>query len=245
MRMLKPGVGGADPDDPVPQTHVFGGTLAPRWSLESLYGRLARRVSAGGPVFCHAMAPAGGLGRTARVVERSRPIMEAAVGAGRHVRLAGHSLEGVVAWVLAHDDPEAVELIELWGAPVRGPAVARLFSIVSPAARSLAPRSRRLAQHDRPLDGPIVRVVYSGCDGIVVPPRTSSAVEGKRAADHFVTAPICPFSATARSYEPTRSCIGESSNTCSCPATRRQHERSTRQRPDSSGMTLDRARSRW
>lgn len=181
------------------QTHVFGGTVAPRWSMQWLYGPLARRVAQGGPVAFHTMAPVGGLGRTDRLVDRFRPILEAAAGEGRQVRLAGHSLGGAVAWVLAHEYPDAVELVELWGAPVRGTAVARLFTMVAPEARYLLPHSRWLARYDRPLNGPIVRAVYSGCDGIVVPPRHSSAIEGDRAENHFVTAPICPFSTTRRS----------------------------------------------
>jgi pimeloyl-ACP methyl ester carboxylesterase len=170
----------------VTETHVFGGTLVPGWLASRFYAPLGRRLAAGGPVEYHAMTPHGGLGRTDRVVDSFRPLMESAVDRGAQVRLAGHSLGGVVAWALAHDYPDAVDQIEVWGAPLRGTAVARFFRHLGAEARFLLPASRWLSQYDRPLNGPSVRSYYTACDVLVLPPRRSSWVEGDRAENHFL-----------------------------------------------------------
>ena len=87
------------------------------------------------------MAPHGGLGRTDHIVESFTPMLNDARRAGSPIRLAGHSLGGVVAWALAHEYGDIVDTVEIWGAPVQGTAVARFL-------RNLAPRrgsSRRAA----------------------------------------------------------------------------------------------------
>src|SRR3954452_23403454 len=127
-------------------THVFGGTLVPPLIMPSFYGPLVRRLAEGGPVSYHAMAPWGGLGRTDLIVESFAPLLEAARAGGTPVRLAGHSLGGVVAWALAHEFPDVVDTVELWAAPVRGTAavlLARAFA----EGRFLAPGSRWLTKY--------------------------------------------------------------------------------------------------
>jgi len=102
------------------------------------------------------------------------------------VRLAGHSLGGVVAWVLAHEYPDVVDTVEIWAAPVRGTAFAALLRNVAAEARFLAPGSRWLHRYDRALDGPMARSVYTACDVLVAPPRASSFINGDRAQNHFL-----------------------------------------------------------
>lgn len=168
------------------RTHVFGATLLPAFLLRPFYRTLGSRLAAGGEVSYHAM-PGGGLGRTDAIVEWFLPLLDDARGRGEQVRLAGHSLGGVVAWALAHEIPEAVETVELWGAPLRGTGLAAFFRNVGVAeARFLSPGSRWLARYDTPLCGPRVRSVYTACDLFVMPPRDSCFVEGDGAENHYL-----------------------------------------------------------
>jgi pimeloyl-ACP methyl ester carboxylesterase len=168
-------------------THVFGGTFAPSSILPHFYGRLAGRLAGGGPVNYHAMAPLGGIGRTDKIVESFAPIFEAARARECRLRVAGHSLGGVVAWALAHEYQDVVDVVEVWATPVRGTGVAWLFHHLGAEARFLAPGSRWLKRYDRPLNGPVVRSMYTACDLFVVPPRQSSYVEGDRAQNHLLS----------------------------------------------------------
>lgn len=150
---------------------MFGRTLVPSWLLRRFYAPAAERVSQGGDVHYHAVAPHGGLGRTDHIVDSYRPLLEAAKSNARQVRLVGHSLGGVIAWALAHDHPDVVEIVEVWGAPRRGTAVAGFFRHIGAEARFLLPTSRWLRQYDKPLEGPVVRSVYTACDVLVLPPQ--------------------------------------------------------------------------
>ena len=164
---------------------MFGGTMAPAFAMPRLYGRLARRLSAGGAtVRFHAM-PGGGFGRTDRIVDRFAEELERAALSGARLRLAGHSLGGAVAWALAHELTAHVERVELYGAPLRGTRWAPTWAPL-PEARFVSPMSRWLRRYDRPLDGPVVVSVYSWLDTFVVPPRRSSHVEGSAAQNHFL-----------------------------------------------------------
>lgn len=179
-------------NEPAPgayDTHVFGGTLIPSWMMPVFYAPLARRLAQGGCVRYHAMAPQGGTGRTDRIVESFTHLLDAARASGAQVRLAGHSLGGVVAWALAHEYPDAVDTVELWATPVRGTAIARLFRHLVGEARFLAPGSRWLQRYDRPLNGPRARSLYTACDVFVMPSQLSSYIEGDRAQNHF----LCPI----------------------------------------------------
>jgi pimeloyl-ACP methyl ester carboxylesterase len=169
------------------ETHVFGGTLVPSWLMPFFYAPLGERLAEGGTVHYHAMTPHGGLGRTDRLVDSFRPIFESTRDQHARVRLAGHSLGGVVAWALAHDYTDVVDRVEVWGAPLRGTAVARFLRHVGAEARFLLPTSRWLRQYDRPMDGPAVRSIYTACDVFVMPPRRSSWVDGALAENHFLT----------------------------------------------------------
>jgi pimeloyl-ACP methyl ester carboxylesterase len=166
-------------------THVLGPTLMPGWLMPRYYRRLAARLSGGGPVGFHPMPERGGLGRTDRIVDSFRPLLEDAAAAGTPVRLAGHSLGGIVAWVLAQEYPRTVEVAELWCAPIRGTALA---SVTAPVAESrfLAPASRWLRRYDRPVYGPLVRAVYTPLDQLAVPAATACYVEGNRVENHVV-----------------------------------------------------------
>jgi pimeloyl-ACP methyl ester carboxylesterase len=175
-------------------THIFGGTLVPAWIMPAFYAPLGRRLSEGGPIAYHRMAPLGGLGRTDRIVESYTPFLDKARSEKTAVRLAGHSLGGVVAWVLAHEYPDVVDTVELWAAPVRGTALAALLRNVVAEARFLAPGSPWLDRYDRALNGPIARSVYTACDVLVAPPRASSFIDGDRAQNHF----LCPRPLTRR-----------------------------------------------
>jgi pimeloyl-ACP methyl ester carboxylesterase len=180
-------------------THVFGATLVPAWMLPAFYRPLAERLATGGSIEYHAMTPHGGLGRTDRLVESYMPLLEAARANRCQVRLAGHSLGGVVAWALAHEFPDVVDTVEVWGAPLRGTAVARFFRQIGAESRFLSPGSRWLSRYDRPLNGPVVRSIYTACDVFVVPSRRASYAEGDRAENHF----LAPFRVPARSSRPT------------------------------------------
>lgn len=169
-------------------THVFGGTLVPSWVMSLFYAPAAKRLAQGGPITYHSMAPHGGTGRTDRIVASFATLFGTARSQDQKVRIVGHSLGAVVAWALAHEWTDVVDTVELWGAPLRGTGFARLFQAVSAEARFLLPESRWLASYDRPLDGPVVRSIYTACDLFVVPPRRSSHVQGERAENHF----LCP-----------------------------------------------------
>ena len=168
-------------------THVLGPTLMPRWLMPRFYRCVAERVSAGGPVLYHAMPERGGLGRTDFVVDGFRPIVEAAAANRQKVRLVGHSLGGIVAWVLAHEYPYAIESVELWCAPVRGTALANVLVPVA-ESRFLARTSRWLKRYDKPLtSGPAVRSVYTVLDQLAVPAAHACYLEGERAENHVVS----------------------------------------------------------
>ena len=169
-------------------THVFGATLTPARVLPWFYGPRAERLAEGGAIHYHAM-PYGGLGRTDRIVESFMPLLESAQARQEKLRLVGHSLGGVVAWALAHEYPEAVDTVEVWGAPLRGTGVARFFARISAIqeARFLSPDSGWLKRYDRPLHGPVARSIYTALDLMVVPARDSSYVEGDRAENHYLS----------------------------------------------------------
>jgi pimeloyl-ACP methyl ester carboxylesterase len=185
----------------MPEVHVFGGTLAPRWLMPRLYGRISTRLAEGGPVRFHPMQPFGGLGRTDHIVESFEPILSDARDRGVEVRLAGHSLGGVVAWALAHQYPDVVDTVEMWGAPLRGTLAARALARFGGEAKFLRPCDRWLRKYDQPLNGPTVRSFYTACDELVLPPRMSSHVEGDDASNHFLVHPLCPHQ-PRRSKEP-------------------------------------------
>ena len=173
------------------ETLLFPTTLMPAYAISRFYAPLLRRLPAG-PVRFHAL-PGGGLGRTDTVVDGFRPVLEAVRGRGGRLRLIGHSLGGVVAWALAHDYPDVVAEVELYAAPLRGSS--RLATWMPlPEARFLTRASRWLRQYDRPLNGPMVRSVYTFCDVFVTPAREVSRVEGDRAENHYVV----PFHVPSR-----------------------------------------------
>lgn len=169
-------------------THVFGATMLPSFMMTTFYAKRANRLAEGGQVHYHAM-PKGGLGRTDDIVEQFLPILEEARDSGEKIRMMGHSLGGVVAWALAHECTEAVDTVEMYGAPLRGTGLANLFKFIKPVqeATFLARGSEFLKHYDRPLDGPVVRSLYTSLDLWVVPPRESCFVEGDRADNHLVT----------------------------------------------------------
>jgi pimeloyl-ACP methyl ester carboxylesterase len=169
--------------------HVLGPTLMPPGMVPRAYRRLARRLrDADGAVTYHGMPERGGLGRTDRVVDVFRPLVRRARAEGSRVRLAGHSLGGIVCWALAHEYPDAVERVELWCAPVRG---TRLASARAPVAESrfLCRESRWLAQYDRPLDAVVVRAVFPSHDALASPALEVCPVEGEHAENHVVHRP--------------------------------------------------------
>ena len=167
-------------------THVFGATLTPALVMPWFYAPRAARLAEGGDVHYHAMAK-GGLGRTDAIVESYLPLLERARADGEKLRLMGHSLGGVVAWALAHEYPQSVDTVEVWGAPLRGTAIAGFLRHVCPEARFLAPMSRWLQRYNRPLNGPTARSMYTAIDLLVQPPRESCFVEGDAADNHYVT----------------------------------------------------------
>ena len=166
-------------------THVLGPTLMPRFLMPRFYRSVVHRVAAGGPVRYHAM-PEGGLGRTDEIVDSLKPLLIAAESAGQRVRLVGHSLGGIVAWALAHEHPAAIELAELWCAPIRGTALATVSAPVA-ESRFIAPASRWLRRYDRPLAGTFVRSVYTTLDQLAVPAARACYVEGDLVENHLVT----------------------------------------------------------
>lgn len=166
------------------ETHIFGTTLMPRRFMPRFYAPLVA-VLPPGRVSYRAMTEAGGLGRTDLVLDAMRPGLDRARARGARVRLVGHSLGGVVAWVLAREFADIVEEVELYGTPIRG-TILTGTRLPVPEARFLARASRWLRAYDEPLDGPLVRSVYSACDVFVAPPRAASAVRGERAENHFI-----------------------------------------------------------
>ena len=169
-------------------THIFGGTMCPSWAMPKMYRFIADRVSEplGGTEF-HSMPECLGLGRTDKVVDHFRPILEEARSHHVTVRLAGHSLGGVVAWVLAQDYPDVVEYAELWGAPIHGTVMAAPW-MKFPEAQYLRKHSSWLKQYDKPAEVS-VRSVYTMLDALVVPPREASYAEGERVNNHYL-APV-------------------------------------------------------
>ena len=173
-------------------THVLGPTLMPRFLMPRFYRAIVQRVAVGGPVRYHAMPEHGGLGRTDRVVDGFRALIEEAESRSERVRLVGHSLGGIIAWVLAHEYPRVIEFAELWCAPVRGTALANVLVPVA-ESRFLAPASRWLRGYDRPLSGPLVRAVYTPLDQLAVPAMRACYLEGDQVENHVVT----PFRRTS------------------------------------------------
>lgn len=166
-------------------THVLGPTLMPRFLMPRFYDAVVRRVSSG-DVRYHAMPERGGLGRSDRVVDRFRAMIEQADARSEQVRLVGHSLGGIIAWVLAHEYPRVIEMAELWCAPVRGTALANVLVPVA-ESRFLAPASRWLRRYDRPLSGPLVRAIYTPLDQLAVPAVRACYLEGDSVENHVVT----------------------------------------------------------
>lgn len=172
---------------------MLGPTLMPGRLVPGAYRRLCGRLGApGSEVRFHAMPHRGGTGRTDLVVDHFRPLLAAARAEGRPVRLAGHSLGGVVAWALAHEYPDVIEEIELWCAPVRGTARGRTWAPVA-EARFLAPESRWLAQYDLPLRGVRARSIFPASDVLATPAIESCAIEGEAAETHVVLSPEAPL----------------------------------------------------
>lgn len=167
-------------------THVLGPTLMPGFLLRPFYRRVTLRL-ADGPVTYHSMPEQGGLGRTDLVVDSFRPIAEHAAARREKIRLVGHSLGGLVAWVLAREYPHAIELAELWCAPVRGTALANVIVPVA-ESRFLARTSRWLRSYDRPLDGPRVRAIYTALDQLAVPAAHACYLEGEN-VENFLVSP--------------------------------------------------------
>ena len=167
-------------------THILGPTLMPRFLMPRFYRGVVARVAGNGPVTYHAMPERGGLGRTDLVVDGFRDIVEQAAARREKVRLVGHSLGGIVAWVLVHEYPYAIEYAELWCAPVRGTAWA---NVVAPVAESrfLARTSRWLQRYDRPLNGPPVIAIYSALDQLAVPPSRACYLEGDHVTNYLVS----------------------------------------------------------
>jgi pimeloyl-ACP methyl ester carboxylesterase len=175
-------------------THVFGATLLPSFLMSWFYKGRAENLAEGGEVHYHAM-PNGGLGRTDDIVEKFLPILEDARQSGEKLRLMGHSLGGVVAWALAHEITDAVDTVEMYGAPLRGTGLANFFKFIQkvPEATYLARGSEFLAGYDKPLNGPVVRSLYTSIDLFVVPPRESCFVEGDKAENHLLSPRALPF----------------------------------------------------
>jgi pimeloyl-ACP methyl ester carboxylesterase len=179
------------------ETHVLGPTLMPRFLMPRFYRALTRRLSQGGPVQHHAMPEWGGLGRTDHVVDHFRPLVEAAAAKRRKVRLAGHSLGGLVAWVLAHDYPYAIDIAELWCTPVRGTALANVTVPVA-ESRFLARNSRWIRRYDRPVAHTRVRAIYTTLDQLAVPPRYACYLEG----DQVENVVVSPYRLRKRDRRP-------------------------------------------
>lgn len=168
------------------ETHVLGPTLMPRFLMPRFYRVLTDRLAGDGPVHYHAMPERGGLGRTDLVVDHFRPLLEAAAAKRHKVRLAGHSLGGLVAWVLAHDYPYAIDVAELWCTPVRGTALANVTVPVA-ESRFLARASRWIRRYDRPVEHTRVRAIYTTLDQLAVPSRYACYLEGDNVSNVVVS----------------------------------------------------------
>lgn len=169
--------------------HVLGPTLMPHGLLPRAYRRLAARLrDADGAVHYHGMPERHGLGRTDRIVDGFRPLLARARAEDRRLRLAGHSLGGIVCWALAHEYPDVVERLELWCAPVRGTARASVRAPV-PESRFLSRQSRWVAQYDQPLPRVRVRAVFPARDTLATPALEVCSVRGERAQNHVVHRP--------------------------------------------------------
>ena len=169
-------------------TLILGPTLMPGWLMPRFYAPLVARLHDGPAdgVAYHPMPEAGGLGRTDRIVEGLRPRFEQARADGVRLRLAGHSLGGIVAWALCHEYPDVVEVAELWAAPIRGTALATT-TVRVPESRFLARESRWLRRYRAPVTGPLVRAVYSPLDPLATPSLRACVVEGDTAENHVVS----------------------------------------------------------
>lgn len=167
-------------------THVLGPTLMPRFLMPRFYRAVVRRVAGSGNTCFHAMPEHGGLGRTDRVVDSFRSLIEDADSRGDKVRLVGHSLGGIIAWVLAQEYPRSIESAELWCAPVRGTALANVLVPVA-ESRFLARASRWLKGYDRPMAGPFVRAVYTPLDQLAVPAMSACYLEGENVENHVIS----------------------------------------------------------
>lgn len=178
-------------------THVLGATLMPAFLMPWFFERIIPRLAADGATHLHPMSEWRGLGRTDRVVDSLRPPLEQARADRRKVRLVGHSLGGIVAWVLAHEYPDVVERAELWCAPIRGTALATVTAPVA-ESRFLAPVSRWLRTYDEPLNGPQVRAIYSPLDALAVPALDACYLEGDDVVNHVVS----PLPLPIRRYRP-------------------------------------------
>jgi len=168
---------------------MLGPTLMPGWVMPRFYAPIVARLA--DPeleVAYHPMPERGGLGRTDRIVDHFRPLVERAARRGEQLRLAGHSLGGIVAWALCHEYPETIQMAELWAAPLRGTFWAPTGAPVA-ESRFLARSSRFLAQYDKPIDGPFVRSIYTATDALAVPSMVVCPVEGTDVENHLV-API-------------------------------------------------------
>ena len=154
--------------------------------MPRFYRRLTRRLAGDGPVSYHPISQRGGLGRTDLIVDAFREHLEQARDDGVRVQLAGHSLGGIVAWVLAHEYPDVVEVAELWSTPVRGTALSNVVIPIA-EARFLARASRWLRRYDRPISGPLVRSIYTTLDQLAVPASQVCYVEGDTVENHVVT----------------------------------------------------------
>ena len=187
-------------------TLVLGPTLMPGWLMPRFYAPVVARLHdlparepsgdrgpapdlAVGPadgVCYYPMPEVGGLGRTDRIVERLRPRFEQARRSGVRLRLVGHSLGGIIAWALCHEYPDVVEVAELWAAPIRGTVLATT-GVRVPESRFLAPESRWLRRYRDPVQGPLVRAVYSPLDPLATPSLRACVVEGDTAENHVVS----------------------------------------------------------
>jgi pimeloyl-ACP methyl ester carboxylesterase len=168
---------------------VLGPTLMPHGLVPRAYHRLTRRLrDRGGAVTYHGMTERGGLGRTDRIVDGFRPLLDRARADRGRVRLAGHSLGGIVCWALAHEYADVVEQVELWCAPVRGTRLASARAPV-PESRFLCRESRWLASYDRPLSDVRVRAVFPAKDALAAPALEVCPVEGDDCENHVVHRP--------------------------------------------------------
>ena len=166
-------------------THVLGPTLMPRFLMPRFYRCVTDRL-AEGTVTYHAMPERGGLGRTDHVVDGFRVLAEQAEARREKIRLVGHSLGGIVVWVIAREYPHVIDTAELWCAPVRGTALAH---VVVPVAESrfLSRTSRWLKRYDRPLNGVRIRAVYTALDQLAVPAPYTCYLEGDDVENYLVS----------------------------------------------------------